>query len=96
MAQPTPLWVTHLRANQQAMADFLLWCDQAIQETTPQFRRATNFEGISKIQGRIEGIDLMVHTVTQLDKEQRDAAERHAQRERAAAGILHSGAASRA
>lgn len=75
------------------MADFLLWCDQAIQQATLHFRRATNFEGVSKVQGRIEGIEVMVQAVTLLDKEQRDAAEQLARRDRAAAGTLHPGAA---
>ena len=90
---PTPLWIVHLRANPQAMADFLLFCDQAIEQANKHFRRATNFEGVSKVQGRIEAIEGLVQAVTLVDKEQRDAAERLAQRERAAAGVHHPGAA---
>lgn len=79
-------WLDCLRRDKEAYHDYLVFLDEQKNFTRAQFDSAKDLNEVLRIKGRVEAfIQLELH-VTEQEREDADAAERAAQRERDAAG----------
>lgn len=80
------LWLDHLRQNPAAYANFLEFLRDQKSNAAMQFLQAKDMEAINKIKGRVEGLTVLELFTTEREREEADAANRLAERERERAG----------
>ena len=79
-------WLDCLRHDKEAYHDYLVFLDEQKNFTRAQFDSVKDLNEVLRIKGRVEAfIQLELH-VTEQEREDADAADRAAQRERDAAG----------
>lgn len=81
------LWLDHLRKDAAAYHDFVAFLAEQRTLAERQFIHARDMEAVNKIKGRVEGMIGLELIATQHEREEADATERAAQRERAHAGL---------
>lgn len=80
------LWLEHLRQSTEAYRDFLAFLAAQKGHAAMQFLTAKDMEAINKIKGRVEGLTVLELFVTEKEREDADAANRTAERERERTG----------
>lgn len=81
------LWLDHLRSNADALQNFRAFLIEQKMEAYSHFENATTVDGLQKVKGRIEAIKGLEIILDAPEREQRDVAERLAQRARAESGV---------
>lgn len=80
-------WLDHLRGDTEALTDFREFLLAQKMEAYSHFENATTLDGLQKVKGRIEAIKGFEILLDAPEREQRDVAERLAQRARAESGV---------
>jgi hypothetical protein len=81
------LWLDHLRGSTEAFNSFVQFLHEQKQNAYDHFLNAKDMNGMERVKGRVEAMQVLEATIFEKEREAEHAAERLAQRQRAESGV---------